>query len=116
MGPLQGAHWDIQNKSISNHQLNWIFFLDVPVGSLLSSMVDFFTVQTVSCKGPITGRLRAVLLFSSDHASKATAKVCKLEKWTRRVLEEGGIPAYLAGRGFVVRSIHRARSLSRYST
>ena len=37
----QVAHWNIQNKATSSSQ-TWIFFvLDVPVRSLLSSMVDF---------------------------------------------------------------------------
>ena len=43
----------------------------------------------------ILSRLRAVVLFSSDHARKATAKLCKSE-------------AFFSGRGFLVRLIHRA--------
>ena len=39
-------------------------------------------------------RLRAVLLYSSDHARKAMAKLCKLEKWTRRDWGEGGKSSY----------------------
>ena len=38
-------------------------------------------------------RLRAVLLFSSDHASNSAGKIT---------------PAFLSGRGFLVRSINRA--------
>ena len=40
----QAVHWDIQNKATSSRQICIFFVLDVPVRSLLSSMVDF-----VSC-------------------------------------------------------------------
>ena len=43
----QAAHWDIQNKENSNLSR---FVLDVPVGSLPSSMYHV----TASCKRPIT--------------------------------------------------------------
>ena len=35
----QAVHWDIQNKATSSRQI--FFVVDVPAGSLLSSMVDF---------------------------------------------------------------------------
>ena len=37
----QAVHWDIQNKATSSRQICIFFVVDVPVGSLLSSMVDF---------------------------------------------------------------------------
>ena len=37
----QAVHWDIQNKATSSRQICIFFVLDVPVRSLLSSMVDF---------------------------------------------------------------------------
>ena len=37
----QPVHWDIQNKATSSSQIYIFFVLDVPVRSLLSSMVDF---------------------------------------------------------------------------
>ena len=52
------------------------------------SYVFFFSVlkdmQTLR-KKKIKRRLRAVLLFPSDHASKAPAKLCKLEKRVSRL-------------------------------
>ena len=35
------VHWDIQNKATSSRQICIFFVVDVPVRSLLSSMVDF---------------------------------------------------------------------------
>ena len=37
----QAVHWDIQNKATSSRQICIFFVLDVPVRSLLFSMVDF---------------------------------------------------------------------------
>ena len=37
----QAVHWDIQNKATSSRQICIFFVVDVPVRSLLSSMVDF---------------------------------------------------------------------------
>ena len=45
----QAADWDIQNKENSNLSWRSRFVLDVPVGSLLSSMYHV----TASCKRPI---------------------------------------------------------------
>ena len=52
--------------------------------------------------GPGFSRLRAVLHFSSDHASKSADKIMQIRK------------AFLSGCGFLVRSINRAlRSIYR---
>ena len=40
-GGEQAVHWDIQNKATLSSQICIFFVLDVPVHSLLSSMVDF---------------------------------------------------------------------------
>ena len=37
----QAVHWDIRNKATSSRQICSFFVVDVPVRSLLSSMVDF---------------------------------------------------------------------------
>ena len=37
----QAVHWDIQDKATSSRQIYIFFVLDVPVRSVLSSMVDF---------------------------------------------------------------------------
>ena len=37
----QAVHWDIHNKATSSRQIAIFFVVDVPVHSLLSSMVDF---------------------------------------------------------------------------
>ena len=48
----QVVHWDIQNKATSSRQICIFFVLDVPVRSLLSSMVDF-----VPCDCPFMNRV-----------------------------------------------------------
>ena len=37
----QAVHWETQNKATSSRQICIFFVVDVPVRSLLSSMVDF---------------------------------------------------------------------------
>ena len=41
----QAVYWEIQNKATSSRQICIFFVVDVPVRSLLSSMVDFVPIR-----------------------------------------------------------------------
>ena len=57
------VHWDIQNKATSSRQ-NWIFFVvDVPVGSLLSSVLTCHNIEDDRVTFPVD-KYPAVLIFT----------------------------------------------------